>query len=480
MKIDHFPTLFIYDNGNLIELGGSLGYDSVKKYIEEKYFFKCEKIENINLLKSLILALSNQRFFIGILDKKNFESSYNIFFKTMYENLLIVENCYYFIKSGENEDKENESFLNFYSKFNNFILMSNSEKINVFEDLDYIIEYPKKIIPSIDKNSPKNPIYPKDYLKALKKFSKDAKHYFYNNSFASVIEFKKEVINIIFQYSKLRVIFTYDSKSKESVMSTLKKFVAYRKNVDNYNIMHFDLENVKNLEEEEKLYLYFTQVAGVHFTNQNFENIFHYNLENLDITNMIEFADVNYAKFKLMNEAINNNSLNQGLDRNPNKEGHINNNINETQNKGKTYNENSINSLEKKFVTAKIVEKLDEIDYDEKGNIKEASSNNYSNTNKKNIQPSVDNKHEKNKLADDFVKGSNKNKEEEINKKIDSIMQSNNKLKDNEDNGKKEDPLKHEYAANKIKILFIYFLVYCLIYYFFYLRVSKRDESKYN
>lgn len=419
----------------------------------------------MNLLKSKIKELSNQRFFIGIFDKANFKTAYEIFYKIMYENILIVENCFYFINENNNNNNEQENILSFYSRFKNFILVNNSEKIQVFEDIDHLLNYPIK-------NNSNNSLLPNNYLEAVNSFSKVSKLYFFDTSFPTIMEFKREKINLIFQYSKFRVIFSYDKTNKEIILKTLKEFVSHRKNVENYSILNFDMENAKYFDEEQKVYLYFTRVAGVHFTNQNFENIFHFNMDNQDIIKINEFADDNHAKYQKMFE-VDNNSLNS------NSEINKKNYENKSNNKNSSSN-NNINNPEKKFVTAKIVEKLDNINNNESGDIKHIN-NNIDNQKTNMIKANIKNQ-EKNKLEEDFVKGNNFNKEEEINKQIGTIIDQskNQKLNSSNANSLEEDIIKHEAGVNKIKNLIIYFILYCIIYYFFYMRISKREESKYN
>jgi len=417
----------------------------------------------------------------------------------MYENMLIVENCFYF--SHNNNNNNNKNFLSFYSSLKNFILINNSEKINVYEDIDFILNYPYPSSASQETN----------YLAAaVNSLSTSAKSYFFDNSFAAVFIFTKLQMNLIYQYPKLRAVFSFDKLSEEAVMRSLRMFAAQRKNLENYNVMLFDLENSKDFEEEEKMYLYFTRVPGVHFTDKSFENISHFNMESLDIAKLNEFADDNYSNFKNMIESqhhsnssldVKSDFIDAEKDVKSKKGGKASNANSAGKSGGNNASANAKGNfaVEKKFVTAKIVEKLDQIKYDENNSngvdwsSEKDVKNNSSINNKKDkdiYSYNSNNNHEKNMLAEEFVKGKDKDINQELNKKIGSALISDNNninndiknihnLGDSKENSI-EDHKKHENGFNKIIILFVYFVVYSAIYLFFYLKISKRDESKYN
>jgi hypothetical protein len=281
------------------------------------------------------------------------------------------------------------------------------------------------------------------------------------------MEFKKEKLNLIQQNKKLRVIFSYDYINKENTLKNLKMFVAYRRNVENYSILFFDIENSKDLNEDEKLYLYFTHNPGVHFLRHNFENIVAFKSDYFDINDINQFANENYLKNRIMNE-WENNSFN--TDSNSNKISSF---------------DNVFKNNEKKLVTAKIVEKLDKFNFDDKRDIKQDDKRDIKQDDNNQIiglqKANINN--QKNIISHNFVKTQNLNKEDfNKNYSISNFQTKNNtnsnNIKITEDN--KEDIVKHDAGMNKIKILLIYFIIYCVIYSIFYLKVSKREDAKNN
>ena len=113
IKVTNLPSFFIYKEGTITELPGIFDYNSLKKYIEEKFYFSCKKLKNKNELQNLIKKSTKEkkRFFIGIFEPENFENSAEILKKLMQMNLLNVENCFFY----ENLSKEF-----FFSNFKNY------------------------------------------------------------------------------------------------------------------------------------------------------------------------------------------------------------------------------------------------------------------------------------------------------------------------------------------------------------------------
>lgn len=471
VKVNHFPSLFIYDHGKLIELGGELTYNTIKKYIDEKYFFSCNKIPNEKSLKDKILALSSKRFFIGIFTRSaKIYKIFEIFEDLMHDNILIIDNCFYYIREEVQSNilprttTKDPDFLNFYSNYKNFILINNGEKMNIFEDIDYLSDYFENITKSDISKELKHSI---NYFKLL------AKNYFLDNSFPSILEFKIENLNQFFSNPKFRVIFCYDENNKGLIMNLLKKFAAIHKNIEDYNILYFDIENKKGFNQEELNYLSFSEKPGVYFTNNSFENIYSLHNEDLVYEKISKFTNEN---IKNIQASLANSLLNKSKNIIENSSDVYNGNHEDTKyiidgniiKQQPNYIDNKKNMQEKKYVTAKIVESLEHINYDESGEIKDIPKNIKSeNGGIKNIAPQIINKSEKVKLAENFI-DLGKNQLAHINLINNPNNRSNNKNLNIS-------------SREKIKVYLIYLLIYCIIFYTFYLRITRKfSETKYN
>ena len=355
----------MYDDKKITEYNGVANYNGVVNFIEEKYFFKCKEIKSQENLREKIYLLNKNRFFIGIFEYKKIFVDFYI--NLMKENIQLVENCFYYINTA------NEYF---YSNLKNYIIINNSEKLNIFENIDFISEFSDiKIVEFTNKE-----------IKVLKESFKE---YILSDSFPTQQEFSLDKMNLYHEIKKFRVIFSYDLKNKDFFFKILKKFSVYRENLLNYQIFTYDLDNpTASLEESQ--FFKFTQESGIFFTDQIFENDYAFLIPDIKLEKINEFANKNIKDYKESQKSNKNQAI-----------------LIDNQNEGKNIvDKQKINS--KKYVTAKIVEKLD-IPGNENKEVAKIDNVN------KNIVENIQEfkLSEKNKLEENYINvGDEKNKKE--------------------------------------------------------------------
>lgn len=289
VKINSFPSLFIYDNSRFIEYRGALEVDSVKNFIDEVYFFECKRIESQESLSNFINDFTkggkySESFVLGVFNVDSEDKAVHYFKKLNEENRSIIGNCYYYILDPK--DKVENPILNLKvpSINSNYILTYNQDTFHIFEDFSNLIKFSK------------------NFELLYKQVSLKYKAFLLDNYFPLYQSFNEKNQHSILSRRNNLLIFSYRSEEEKMLMKDLiSQYRLIKNNSEDFDftLLLFDLNMERN-----KLWKYYSfgQKTGIFITDTSFRKI--EGVDNpifFDIENIVMFISEHNESKKSLN-----------------------------------------------------------------------------------------------------------------------------------------------------------------------------------
>jgi hypothetical protein len=245
--------------------------ENINKFIEDVYYYKCKKIENLEIF---LQENKKHEFLLGIIKEgPQRKQAHKIFMELVSRNKNLIQGqCYYHIKTEE--QKSSKEFENtFYTQTENFIIAYNQHKINIFSDFEKLIQFPDKIDFLINKAAEKLTTFIIDFM-----FPE------------YLLNFDEELLFSRISYTQKHYLyFSFNEDHKKQEMENLLHQFLLMKN-DTYKNYLPILVNMKDFNQDEKSMFAFAQKEGVYITSSKFrhlQGIF----DDITIENVLEFVE---------------------------------------------------------------------------------------------------------------------------------------------------------------------------------------------
>jgi len=291
VKVDGFPTVFIFDEGSTIEYNGLMEYNPLLEFINKYYDFTCKELSSPEDL----LKINGNRFIFGVfrgntVGEGSVRNTGNIgntgntgnmaskginqielqietFKKLNKDNRGLIDSCHYTL----NTDINMLQFLSnqFPDSNNSYILINNGIHLSVYNHMNNL--------PIKDKNKDSkdnkdeeiwldfytNYLRP-SYLEFIKKnYFKD--YDYFDGNLMNVYKYRgKTTLVLSYQYSK-------SSKIKQHFENLAKEFSIYNNLKFGYNLLLYEIPKVEDdFTSKNGQYFEFTRKTGIYLIKSNF------------------------------------------------------------------------------------------------------------------------------------------------------------------------------------------------------------------
>ena len=265
VKLQSFPSLFVYDEGKFFQYEGFFEIELIHQYIENVYYFKCHKLESAEHLRNHVNENKDSNYVIGIFkSKENSQNELKTFLKLNEDIRQHIQNrCYYFVDENYNHDVTqlgiNKSFVLTLSNSENFITVYNTKTFNVFDKINNLhsIFIDKKLN---DQFIPYNQIF-KNYEKFL-----------IDNFYPPWEYLEEDIVSSVLARKKKFIIFSALSKDKAKMKNLMEQFIILKPDISEFDftVLFVELtEDKKNSKLSE-----IVQNTEIAIYNKNFDQLF--------------------------------------------------------------------------------------------------------------------------------------------------------------------------------------------------------------